>query len=138
MIFSRGLYIISQGVYIFPGVYLFAQLPFSEGRRLKFFYRYHFFWEIESSSKIQFKGIYESNNHSFQDIDFLKLGHPYRCMDKKWNSPIVARDFNFDLLKYGYNNIANDFLSTMYSNFFQLCILEPTRITSNYRPSLLG
>ena len=25
----------------------------------------------------------------------------------------------------------------MYSNFFQPCILEPTRITSNNRPSLL-
>ena len=34
MIFSRGLYIISQGVYIFPGVYLFAQLPFSVFQRV--------------------------------------------------------------------------------------------------------
>ena len=50
---------------------------------------------------------------------------------------IVARDFNFDLLKYDYNNLTNDFLSIMYSNFFQPCILEPTRITSNNRPSLL-
>ena len=50
---------------------------------------------------------------------------------------IVAGDFNFDLLKYDYNNLTNDFLSIMYSNFFQPCILEPTRITSNNRPSLL-
>ena len=37
MIFSRGLYIISQGVYIFPGVYLFAQLPFFIFAQLNFF-----------------------------------------------------------------------------------------------------
>ena len=50
---------------------------------------------------------------------------------------IVAGDFNFDLLKYDYNNLTNDFLRIMCSNFFQLCMLEPTRITSNDRPSLL-
>ena len=50
---------------------------------------------------------------------------------------IAAGDFNFDLLKYDYNNLTNDFLSIMYSDFFQPCILEPTRITSNNRPSLL-
>ena len=50
---------------------------------------------------------------------------------------IVARDINFDLLKYDYKNLTYDFLSIMYSNFFQPCILEPTRITSNNRPSLL-
>ena len=44
---------------------------------------------------------------------------------------------NFDLLKYDFNNLSDDFLSIMYSNFFQHCILEPTRITSNNRPSLL-
>ena len=50
---------------------------------------------------------------------------------------IVAGDFNFDLLKYDYNNLTNDFLTIMCSNFFQLCMLEPTRITSSDRPSLL-
>ena len=50
---------------------------------------------------------------------------------------VVAGDTNFDLLKYDYNNLTNYFLSMMYSNFFQPCILEPTRITSNNRPSLL-
>ena len=49
---------------------------------------------------------------------------------------IEAGDFNFDLLKYDYNNLTNDFLSIMYSNFFQSCIPEPTRITSDNRPSL--
>ena len=50
---------------------------------------------------------------------------------------IAAGDFNFDLLKYDYKNLTNDFLSIMYSNLFQPYILEPTRITSNNRPSLL-
>ena len=49
---------------------------------------------------------------------------------------VVAGYFNFDLLEYDYNNLTNDLLSTMYSNFFQPCILGQTRITSNNWPSL--
>ena len=50
---------------------------------------------------------------------------------------IVARDFKFDLLKYDFNNLTRNFLIIMYSNFFQPSILEPSRVTSNNRPSLL-
>ena len=46
-------------------------------------------------------------------------------------------DCNFDILKYDYNNLINDFLSIIYSNFIQPCILEPTGITLNNRPSLV-
>ena len=44
---------------------------------------------------------------------------------------------NFDILKYDYNNLINDFLSIIYSKFIQPCILEPTRITLNNRTSLV-
>ena len=46
---------------------------------------------------------------------------------------IVSKDFNFDLLKYDFNNLTNDFLSIIYSNVFQPCILQLTTITSNNR-----
>ena len=41
-----------------------------------------------------------------------------------------------DILKYEHNPV-NEFLNFMYSNLFQQCILEPTRVVPNSRPSLI-
>ena len=49
---------------------------------------------------------------------------------------LVAGDFNYDVLKYEYNPVINKFLNLIYSNFFQICILEPTRVVLNSQPSL--
>ena len=49
---------------------------------------------------------------------------------------LVAGDFNYDNLKYEHNPEINKFRNLMYSNFFQLCILEPTSVVLNRRPSL--
>ena len=50
---------------------------------------------------------------------------------------VVTGDFNYDILKYEYNSIINDFINLMYSHFLQPFILEPTRIVNNNRSSLL-
>ena len=50
---------------------------------------------------------------------------------------LVAGDFNYDILKYEHNPIINVFLNLMHSNFFQPCILEPTRVILNSWPSLI-
>ena len=50
---------------------------------------------------------------------------------------LVAGDFNYDILKYEQDPIINELLNLMYSNFFQPCILEPTRAILNSRPSLI-
>ena len=50
---------------------------------------------------------------------------------------VITGDFNYDILKYEHNNIINDFINLMYSHFLHPCILEPTRIVSHNRPSLL-
>ena len=50
---------------------------------------------------------------------------------------LVAGDFNYDILKYEHNPIINEFINLMYSNFFQSCILELTRVVLNSRPSLI-
>ena len=44
---------------------------------------------------------------------------------------LVVGDFNYDILKYEQDPIINEFLNLMYSNFFQPCILEPTRVVLN-------
>ena len=53
------------------------------------------------------------------------------------NICLVAGDFNYDILKHEHNPVINEFLNLLYSNFFQTCILEPTRVVLNSRPSLI-
>ena len=75
----------------------------------------------------------KNSNNSF--LDKLKTN-----LEKiKNNNKIieVTGDFNYDILKYKYNSIINEFINLMYSHFLQPCILEPTRIINNNRPSLL-
>ena len=50
---------------------------------------------------------------------------------------LVTGGFNYDILKYKHNPVINEFLNLMYSNFFQPCILEPTGVVLNSRPSLI-
>ena len=57
---------------------------------------------------------------------------------KKENKLVItAGDFNYNLLKYECNEYTNEFIN-MIGNFFQPCILEPTRIVSNAEPSLIN
>ena len=58
--------VVSMPRYIFPGGKL-EQLTFSGWE----VFRYQFFPRIKSI-KIQFQGIYKSNNHSFQDVLVFK------------------------------------------------------------------
>ena len=50
---------------------------------------------------------------------------------------IIAGDFNYDLLTLEKNIYAYEFINIMLSNFLQPCILEPTRVVNNNRPSLV-
>ena len=61
---------VSFSRYIFPGG-KFAQLPFSGWENDNVFSDIISFWGIKLT-KIQFQGIYESDNHSFQDILVFK------------------------------------------------------------------
>ena len=40
-------------------------------------------------------------------------------------------DFNIDLLKFKSHSATDGFLNTLGSNFFQLYIMQPTRITNH-------
>ena len=60
------------------------------------------------------------------------------CKRKKEKKRIIiAGDFNYDLLTYTKNEKVNEFITLMYENSCQPCILKPTRIVENQRPSLI-
>ena len=57
---------------------------------------------------------------------------------KRENKKIfVVGDFNFDLLNHEHNDNISNFLNMMLENSLQPCIIEPTRIVPNSKPSLV-
>ena len=50
---------------------------------------------------------------------------------------VVTGDFNYNIFKIEKNSIISKFLKLMYSNFLWPCILEPKRIVSNNKLSLI-
>ena len=58
-------------------------------------------------------------------------------LNKKNKLTIVVGDFNYNLLNQEKDKYSAMFLNTMMNNNFQPCILEPTRITANNKPSLI-
>ena len=50
---------------------------------------------------------------------------------------ILTGDFNYDLFKTDVNPFCKNFINKLYSNMFQPCILEPTRIVDKNRPALI-
>ena len=67
----------------------------------------------------------------------LKLKETLTKLRNSNKVTVVTGDFNFDILKYEKNSIISEFLNLMYSNFLRPCIVEPTRIVANNRPSLI-
>ena len=50
---------------------------------------------------------------------------------------LISGDFNYNLLNSNKCHLTNEFIETMYSNYFQPCIIEPTRIVPGQKPSLI-
>ena len=69
---------------------------------------------------------------------FIKaLENTLNIIKKERKSVIVSGAFNLNLLYYEINEMTTNFLDTMLTNSLQPCILEPTRITNNCKPSLV-
>ena len=75
----------------------------------------------------------KTSNNIFID----KLKENLGKIKNKNKTTIITGDFNYDILKFEFNKTIANFLNLMYSNFLQPTILEPTRIVSNNRPSLI-
>ena len=50
---------------------------------------------------------------------------------------LICGDFNYHLLRHEQIPCVNEFLNTMYSNFLQPCITQPTRALGKSRPTLI-
>ena len=50
---------------------------------------------------------------------------------------VITGDFNYDLLNLDKNVYAKEFIDILFNNFFQPCILEPTRVVNGNRPTLI-
>ncbi len=78
-------------------------------------------------------------NHPRRDptqfIEFLST--TLRKLTKDNKKIVLSGDFNLNLLAYQSSTIVEDFLNTMFANFFQPLILKPTRFIENQNPSLI-
>ena len=50
---------------------------------------------------------------------------------------VICGDFNYDLLSHSKNPNINEFINLMYSHYLHPTILEPTKVISNNRPTLI-
>ena len=66
--------------------------------------------------------------------NYLKF---FKLSKRKKNRIIITGDFNYDLLTYTKNEKVNEFITLMYENLFQPCILQPTRVNDYQRPTLI-
>ena len=106
----------------------------------------------DDTNEFQGKWIEIINNKSINTVVGVYYRHPKKKSDHtfidhlKFNIDklkrenkiiIITGDFNYDLLTIENNVYAYDFINTMFSNYFQPCIIEPTRVIGNNRPSLI-
>ena len=75
----------------------------------------------------------ESSNNKF--LEQLKITLSKIKNRKKHIT--VCGDFNYNLLNHENNEYVGEVLNTMYSNFLQTCITEPTRMIAGQRPSIV-
>ena len=106
----------------------------------------------DDNNEYQFKWIEISNKGKINTIVGVCYRHPKRCSDENFNNTlkellekikkenkviIITGDFNYNLIEHELNKHTDEFINSMISNFFQPCILEPTRVIANNKPSLL-
>ena len=78
--------------------------------------------------------------HPRKNSDNAFITHLQEIFDKIRNENkliLISGDFNYNLLNYHKNPYTNEFINTMHINYFQPCILEPTRIVQGQKPSLI-
>ena len=74
---------------------------------------------------------YRHSKKNSNNIFLENLKTTLHCLRNNNKICLAAGDFNYDFLKYEQDPIIYEFLNLMYSNFFQPCILEPTRVVLN-------
>ena len=80
---------------------------------------------------------YRHSKKNSNNILNIKLDGTIKKIKDNHKTKIICGDFNYNLLNHEYNNHIKNFIDMMYSNFFQPCITEPTRIVGRNKPSLI-
>ena len=80
---------------------------------------------------------YRHPRKSSDNIFCENLKQKLSIIKKENKNIILVGDFNYCLLKYSSDKHVRLFVDTLYENFVQPCILEPTRIVKGQRPSIV-
>ena len=91
----------------------------------------------EKHANILIGVFYRHPKKNSNELFNLKLTELFEKLKKENKLSLITGDFNYDLLKCHNNDTCNNFINNMYSNSFQPCITEPTRIVANNTPSIL-
>ena len=83
-------------------------------------------------------GVYYRHPKKNSDNTFnTKLKETLQTLSKENKMIVITGDFNYDLLNLDKNAYSKDFIDILYSNFYQPCIVEPTRCVKGNRPTLI-
>ena len=92
---------------------------------------------VNSSGSNILVSVFYRHPSSVNDDFIKKLKSTLKKASKEKKKIIICGDFNLNLLNFEYDKNVSTFLSTMFQNNFQPCIMEPTRITNTNKPSLV-
>ena len=126
------------------GFLVSSSLRFNERKDLSKAFRdnvceFDAFWiEIENSKNPNVLIVAVYNHPKIDSTKFIEyLESVFNKISKENKLIVIAGDFNLDLLRYDKIPVAEKFIDTMFSNFLQPLILQPTRFTNSNKPSLI-
>ena len=82
-------------------------------------------------------GVFYKHPSRENSLFLTKLKSTLSKINREKKKTIICGDFNLNLLNFEHDKHTGSFLSTMFQNNFQPCIMEPTRITNANKPSLV-
>ena len=80
---------------------------------------------------------YRHPKRSSNEIFLEKLNQNLQKIKNLNKHVLICRDFNYDLLRHEQIPYVNEFLNTMYSNFLQTSITQPTRALGKSMPTFI-
>ena len=96
--------------------------------------------EITTSSKSSYVigVVYRHPRKKQEDkfIDYL-TNTVLRKIRKENKTVFITGDFNINLLQYDIDTYTDNFLNLLLSNFFQPHIIQPSKIVTNHKPTLI-
>ena len=93
---------------------------------------------INQSQSNALVGVFYRHPHKQNSEEFMKyLQNTLAKLKNNSKKIMICGDFNYDLIKQDSNKCVRNFLNTIFENFLQPHILQPTRFIKNNKPSLI-